>query len=465
MVYQKPSFTEIPLKNSVAQRQCYICGSLRCLLKSHEALARRIFSQTGKGAIHQIDNAKPDPFAKHPIPMCPELEKLYAQGWTRWDANFNGPERHLFPYPMCTAIFRHGWKDEALHYGVLSVIATQISLLQNGSVNELALDLQIKTIATQREALTRGGYSDARILTSLCILSNSCASNRPDDRSSHMHLITSCLQKRGGLHYLGFDGVIADSLMYMDFICSITNNQIPHYPVTLPAIPSICAPRPGPHYEILKVMGLLSQEVTVAANNYIVMVNIYDRAARSEVIPSEATYFAYLAHVLEYQLACANALYRDTNTLEECITLACILGNVVLMRNCGQISPIAWTVEDRLWRCLERTKESILFRRPELCRFEWYLTCIGMITATRGKCKYEQKVIEELVRFRRNPYQPLKDYEELCRTMDDYGWCRSPCLSLFSRVWNESSRLLFDPGKVVELAYRPAESINHGSMY
>lgn len=444
MAFYDPGPTQSLLKRSTTQRQCLVCSRFRCPLRTHREFVRRLSTHGGYNErLYQIDDEKLDPFAKHPIPMTRDYERVYAQGWLRWDSDFQGPERHMFPYSRYTAVFKYAWHDEALHYGMLSLLATQISMLRDGKADELALDLQSKAIDGQRKALEREEYSDARVMTALCIMSNAFAINRSEDLSAHMRVIIGWLQKRGGLRYLGFDGVIADNLLYGDHTRAVISNQLPHYSVTLPAITSTAAPEAGKCYNELRVAGLISYEAAMAANDYTVLNRIFDRAATGSVSPSEATYFAYLANVVEYQLACANALYRDTNTLDEIIVLACLLGNVAIMRNYGQISPLTWTVESRFWVCLERLKERKIFDRPGHRSLEWYLTCTGVLTATRGKCQYEQRVLQEMVRFRLDPHIPLKDFHQLCSTMDDYGWCKNPCLPLFSRLWHESSASVF----------------------
>ena len=427
------------LRRSIVQRQCPICNRFRCLLKSHQAFARHLNGQQQNARFHQIHDEKPDPFAKHPIEMTTELERFYAQGFSRWNSEFKGPERHLFPSSRYRAIFRNAWNDEALHYGVLSVVATQISVLRNGVVDRSALELQLKTITLQSQFLARGEMSDARVMTALCIMSNAFATNKGEDLSAHLRLIMAWLQRRGGLQHLGMEGIIADNLMYADHTRAIMHNQKPHHHVRLPAIPSQTAPRAGNAFLHLQQRGLISEEVALAASNYMVLVKIFDKAAKGRGTPSEATYFAYLANVVEYQLACENSDHRDTNTLNECVVLACLVNNHTLLRNYGNISPSLPEIEKRLWRCLDYLRDSQFFEMHRVFDLEYYLVCIGAITSVRRTSPFEDRAGRIIVHLRQRNNGPVQTFHELCDILEKYGWSESVCLTLYARIWNKST--------------------------
>lgn len=159
------------LRRSIVQRQCTICKKFRCPLKSHQAFVRHLRARGNCVLVHQLAEEKVDPFAKHPIVITPDYERLYAQGWQRWNSDFKGPERHLFPHSRYSAVFRNAWHDVALHYGMLSLLATQVSMLHSGVVDETALELQGKAISAQSRAIHHDHLSDARVMTALCIMS------------------------------------------------------------------------------------------------------------------------------------------------------------------------------------------------------------------------------------------------------------------------------------------------------
>lgn len=205
------------LRRSIVQRQCTICEKFRCPLKSHQAFVRHLRARGKCAPVHQLAEEKVDPFAKHPIVIMPEYERLYAQGWQRWNSNFKGPERHLFPHSRYSAVFRNAWHDVVLHYGMLSLLATQVSVLRSGVVDETALELQGKAISAQSRAIHHDQLSDARVMTALCMMPNTFATNKKEDLTVHMALIGASLRQQGGPQYLRIDGIIADNLMLGDY--------------------------------------------------------------------------------------------------------------------------------------------------------------------------------------------------------------------------------------------------------
>jgi len=430
------------LRRSIVQRQCPICKKFRCPLKSHQAFVRHL-RERGKGApVHQLAEEKVDPFAKHPIVMTPEYERLYAQGWLRWNSDFNGPERHLFPHSRYSAVFRNAWHDVALHYGLLSLLATQISMLRSGVVDETALELQGKAISAQSRAIQHDQLSDARVMTALCIMSNAFATNKQDDLTVHLALIGASLRQRGGLQYLGMDGIIADNLMYADHTRAVISNQQPHYQVHTPPVPLNTAPAPSPVYADLCLRGLVSQEVATAASNYQTLVTLFNKAARGRGTPSEATYFFYFANVVEYQLTNANARYHDTNTTDECLILACLVSNHTLLRNYGQLSPAVQIVEARMWKCLAYLRENNHFLPYGLHDLELYLACVCTITSIRTPSPFEHRAIDILAQIRKKSTCSVHTFYELCDVMERYGWSESVCLTLYARLWNKSSDMV-----------------------
>lgn len=371
--------------------------------------------------------------------MTKELEALYAMAWTRWNPDFPGPERHLYPKSRYSAIFKEAWHDEAMLYGVLSSFATQVSILRDGVVDKLALDLQGRVLAAQRAALAKGELSDARVITALCIMSNSYATNKGDDLSSHLKVVATWIQRRGGLDRLGMDGIVADNLMFADFVSAAIHNRKPVYTVHLPALHSSTAPKPGSAYTNLEKLRLLRSDVVSMASNYVVLMRIFDRVAKGINESSEATYFAYLANVVEYQLACINEQYHGTNTLEECIVLAILIGNYTLLRNHRQLAPCVPLFEVRFWRCLDKLRNRDTFLEPGLQDLEYYLVCIGTLTSVRRPSPFEKKCIVIMGELWEGGAGYVQDFDQLCDAMDKYGWSNSVCLKLYSKIWLKSS--------------------------
>lgn len=428
---------------TTSHRRCPACNRADCKSASHKgwALAREHRSKRPlqkHAPLNQIDDEKINPFARHPIKMNKEFEALYAMAWTRWNPDFPGPERHLYPKSRYSAIFKEAWHDEAMLYGVLSSFATQVSILRDGVVDQLALDLQGRVLAAQRAALAKGELSDARVITALCIMSNSYATNKDDDLSAHLKVVATWIRRRGGLDRLGMDGIVADNLMFADFVSAAVRNSKPVYTVHLPALTSTTAPEAGPAYTDLGQSRLLNSDVVSMASHYVVLMRIFDRAAKGINESSEATYFAYLANVVEYQLACTNERYHDTNTLEECVILAILIGNYTLLRNHRQLAPCVPIFEVRFWKCLDKLRDRDTFLAPGLQELEYYLVCVGTLTSVRRPSPFEKKSTVIMGDLRKGGFGGVQDFKQLCGVMDKYGWSISVCLKLFSRIWNES---------------------------
>ena len=142
-----------------------------------------------------MSGAKVDPFAKYPVDVTPDLNELLRQcklmppkrlwshlrplfmqqqhqlsklcnddanmtfstGYLPWQSDFRGPERHLFPVSRFGVAMRSGYTDVTLFIALLSLVATQLSMLRNGEIDELALKLQNKAIRLQAQSC-RGVY-------------------------------------------------------------------------------------------------------------------------------------------------------------------------------------------------------------------------------------------------------------------------------------------------------------------
>lgn len=426
------------LGRPIVQQQCAICKKVRCLLQSHRAFARRLRDRGRYAPVRQVADEKIDPFAKHPIVMTPEYEELYARCWLRWNPDFNGPESHLFPHSRYSAIFRTAWHDEALHYGILALLATQVSKVRSGVIDQSALELQSKAIAAQSRAIRHEQLSDARVLTALCIMSNAFAANAKEDLTVHMALIEASLTQRGGLQYLGMDGIIADGLMLGDHTRAVIYNQKPHYQIQTPPLSLETAPAPSPVYVDLCLRGLVSQEVTTAASNYQILITLFDKAAKGRGTPSEATYFSYFANVVECQLANANARYHETNSIDECLVLGGLISNHTLLRNYGQLNPIVATLETRFWKCLTCLREKNCFSPYGLHDLELYLVCVGTITTVRRPSPFEQRSLKILAEMRKDGTCSVRTFHELCDVMEMYGWSESVCVKMYARIWSRS---------------------------
>lgn len=372
--------------------------------------------------------------------MNDQLEQLYNQLFMKWNVDFKGPERHLFPYSRYAAILESAPDDKAVLLGLLSMIATQTALARNGKADDLALTLQLQVVTAQREALLeRNEATDARIATAMCILHNLVTTDHSEDIRDNLDRVRLMLRQRGGIRYLGMNGVLADNFMYIDHLSAVAHNEPPKFEITGPYLPSTQAPTGCAAYQALHLRGLLSDDSAQAATLFTVLVQIYDMAATGTCSASNATYFAYLSNVVEFQLSTANAKYHQTNTLDRCLLLGVTLFNHTVFRNARSLAPTIPLIEQRFWQYLQSLQDQGFFHRYELSDLELYLACLGTITSLRRPSHYTEKNIHVLFRLRETQVNEVRTFENLCDIMDRYGWSASVCSALYVEIWKRSS--------------------------
>lgn len=329
--------------------------------------------------------------------------------------------------------------DKALLIGLLSLVATQISIARHATVDEFALQLQLQAINAQQQALQENGAAtDARIATAQCILGNSVHSDHNEDVGTSLAIIKHMAHQRGGIQYLGMNGVLADNFMYIDHLSAIVRNILPEFIVPQPYLASAHAPKSRFVYQGLHRSGLLSDESMCAAILFDVLLQIYDNAAKGLREPSNDSYFAYLSNAVECQLAVANAKHHDTETLDECLILALVIFNHTVFRNSRRLAPPVQLFERRFWTRFRAIRERKFFLRHDLVDLECYLACIGTITSLRHPSSVTEQTIQVLVELRTMEKSPVPDYNALCGVMEKYGWPRIVCFNLYRSIWDKS---------------------------
>ena len=203
-------------------------------------------------------------------------------GYLPWNSDFRGLERHLSPKPRWHINLAQTANDPALLIGLLSNVATQISLFRTGTINEVALQLQGQAIKLQAKACADNNSTDGRIATGLAIMSNHLAAGNPSEMIPHMKAMQSFVSQRGGIYYLGMDGLLADNICYGDHTKVVIYNTRP--PFTLP-MPSL---QPEERRGILRHLGQafsnlrqdsgISEQVYRVARDLCLLTDIYNRA-------------------------------------------------------------------------------------------------------------------------------------------------------------------------------------------
>lgn len=332
-------------------------------------------------------------------------------------------------------------QDPALFIGLLSLIATQLSRIRSGKIDDVALKLQNQAIRLQARACEDGKPDDARIMTALSIMSNHMAAGNAKEMVPHMQAIASFVSRRGGLHNLGMDGLVADNLEYADHTRAVVYNNCSNYPMVLPSLqPSAQQITPGSFlrhlgagFYALWQANLISEPLYHAASDISFLTDIYDRAARKVVTIAETHYFSYLASVVEYQLANLNATYHDTGSLDDCLTLALLLLNHSIFRNYGQVSPIIPILESRFWHCFEKLRHDSRLVSNDLLI---WLTFTGVISHVRRPCPFMEDAVKVLAEIRVE--QPRLTFDTVkVLALDKYTWSATVQEHVFRQIWEQ----------------------------
>lgn len=419
--------------------RCPICNKATCKLKSHRLYARDVADRAARPVetpMREIAAEKVDPFGKFPIKMTPQLEQLYRQCFQRWSGNFKGPERHLFPTSRYKAAYSAASSDTALFTALLSLVSTQLSVLRGKDMDELTLRLQNQALRLQYQACQDGNPSDARIMTALCIMSNHMANSNPQGILPHMKAIEVFIRQRGGIQYLGMEGIIADNLTYADHTRAIVYNTHPTYELPLPALdpPKTVKRRLGRGFHTLFYNTDIGDAMLQACRDTSCLTDIYDRACKRKETKQESMYFGYLAAVVEYQLGVLNAQNHDTGTLEECLTLALLLINHTVFRNYGQIAPSVPLVEARFWACFDKIFSHLL-GQEDLTDLLLWLAFTGTITSLRRECPFVDKAIVVLVTI--YSCQKFAPFDDVRTTMDMFVWSAPVQEHQFMKLWQQ----------------------------
>lgn len=350
----------------------------------------------------------------------------------------------MFPTSRYNSVLRRAADDPALVISLLSVVATQKSLLRYGKIDEFALKLQHQAIQLHAQACLKNDPNDGRIMTALAIMSNHMHADNPTQMLPHMKAIASFVQQRGGIHYLGMDGIVADNIILADHMIAVIYNTKPNYPLITPSLlPEerrvTFSRHMGKAFSILHETKKISAKLYNVARDISLLTDIYDRATRQKHHEQETTYFPYLATAVECQLAELNALHHDTSSIEDMLTLAFLLINHTIFRNYGSISPIVPIIEARFWRCFEVFRQDRLPDNPESEFLFIWLAFTGIITQARCKCRFVKTAVSVLLEISKwKEQQSIQTFEQIrTNVLDRYLWSRTVLQHVYEPIWQE----------------------------
>lgn len=444
----RPQFS---LKPSVNPKPCLVCGRPSCILASHRSFADRTMARGRSNSrstptrpmalavrLPPIQQQKlPDKAVQYPIAMDSERHQLLSLWSQDWSRTRRGPERHQFPVRWIDQVLPKAMRHAALFQALLATSASMWEMarttMSESTARHTHLADQIlsqtctnETIASQDECLL------AALL--LAYLHQAQGNHRETDQrySGIVHLVVS----RGGPHYLGMSGIIADMLLHVDYLQAVLLDCEPVWKLPLPALQVGIPPRLGAAFRGLMSSNTFNVEVLLAADSTCRMTDIFEQLSEAQSSASGATNsFGYLSTVSEYQLAHCNAVYHGSGTWEECICLALLLFNHVIMRNNGAITTPVRKIEQQYWKTIDDARSRGGFRDVPPCLLLW-LFMTGVSSVVLGECEYRSIAVSRMRSAKISA--AIDGWEHFQRrVLDDFVWVRAAQEEVFRSIWFE----------------------------
>lgn len=253
--------------------------------------------------------------------------------------------------------------------------------------------------------------------------------------SKHVAGLEHLVKLRGGVHYLGLGGVLAETLLHADHMQAIFFSQSPVWRLVLPALDDIgLPPKMGNGFRQMPD-NHIDLQVALAAGSTCKIADIFDCAAGVGISKTTRYSFGYLSMMATYQLAQGNAVHHGSATVNECLCLALILFHHVVLCNDGSVSPGISRIEYRFWTALQEAeaKGAMLGILP--CLYMWMVT-MGLTVAVRRECSYRMLAVEKL-RAARIPAGIQRWDQFKTGVLDDFVWLPGAQEEVFRRIWKE----------------------------
>ncbi|KAJ9656489.1 hypothetical protein H2198_004948 [Neophaeococcomyces mojaviensis] len=441
---------------------CLACGKSECALASHKHFSRRILANAKKGKQAKTLDVKPPkkpmglpatPGSRsssisfsYSVSMDPEREHLLALWSREWSLTKRGPERHLFPRKFIDRILpaarNHAPLLQALlaYSGTLWSIANHVPAVSASAQHALAVELLSQACPTEREAST-----DEAMLTATLLLLIYMAQGNAFEVNKHVSGLVHLAGLRGGPHYLGLSGLVAELLIYADHTQAIFFNHEPVWQFPLPPLNMGLLPKCGKAFQNAMDAHELERSVAQAALSVCKVADILDYATNVKGLPKVAlNSFGYLSTIAEYQLARCNALHHQSASLNECICLALILFNHIVLRNDGATTPCIVQVEYRFWQALEQAEGRGL-RSSILPSLYMWMVITGLTVGIRGECQFRRVGVEKLRAAKINVTS--KTWDQFRQSvLEEYVWLQSAQEETFKAIWLEAEGLRSDTG-------------------
>lgn len=448
-----PVPAHILLSQSTDQGPCLACGKPACNLLSHRQFSKLLLDNAKKKKNMSQDievdttprpaKAVPalagvgEPIRQPSLVLDAERDQLLALWSAEWAPVKRGPEKHLFPtkfidrilpaarnhMPLLQALLAYSGNLWAVANNVLSDLASR--------QQAFAVEMLSQACPTEQEAST-----DEAMLAATLLLLIYMAQGNGMEVHKHVLGLVHLARVRGGPYYLGLSGIVAETLIHADHMQAIFFNHEPQWQLPLPALDIGLPEKLGRAFRKASANQEMDIALALTAKSVCRVADVFDHASNNASLPNDVKYgFNYLTMIAEFQLARCNAAYHGTATMNECVCLALILFNHVVLCNDGAITPDILQVEYRFWQALE-TAESKGYMLSIVPSLYMWMVLTGMTTRIRGESQYRIIGVEKLRASKAGA--GVSKWEQLkANVLDDYVWVASAQEETFRRIWLE----------------------------
>lgn len=370
-----------------------------------------------------------------------QREHLLALWSKEWAQTRRGPERHLFPDKFIDRVLPAANAHPPLFQVLLAYSGTMWALANNVigeiplSQQAFAVELLSQACPTEAEASTDEGMLAATLLLLIYL-----AQGNGFEVSKHVSGLVHLARLRGGPHYLGLSGLVAETLTHADHMQAIFFNQQPVWQLPLPPLEMGLPARLGRGFRQASSRHEIDVSLQLAASSVCKVADIFEAASGGRPLASNVkNSFNYLSTIAEYQLARCNAAYYQTADTDECVCLALILFNHVVLRNEGAVTPSILQVEHRFWHALDSAEVKGTTMNILPCMYMW-MVLNGLTVSIRAECHYRHHAIGKLRTARISA--GIQTWEQLRQNvLEDFVWLPEAQEETFRQIWAEVDRV------------------------
>lgn len=434
---------------------CLACGKAECHLSSHRYFSQHVMADT-RGRLHAMQHqvytrghatgltpqtsTRTKPWTDGPMSLTAEQSHMLSLWTQEWSPVKLGPERHLFPFRLIDFVMPAAKRHTALFHALVAYAGIMWSH-NNGTSSADAL--QAQTLAVNSLSTTCStadlASTDEAILSALLLMLIYMAQGEMLQVQTHIDGLAYLVKLRGGLHYIGLAGLVTEFLLYADYLQALYFSRTPIWSLPLPALEIGPQSGMGAGFGVAVTNREIDAVVGTTARGMCEFATLAEMALQNLPAPKQmgGTYgsYPYLASITEYQLALQNFTYLHSHTVNECVLLALIMFNQVVLRGNEPIGPVVRAVEHRFWTAFESMEKRRVHLRFSPCLYIWMIM-MGLSLCMRGNCAHRASAIKKLRTARiRAAVVGWKQCHTMC--LDRYVWLRIAQESTYRRIWAE----------------------------